>query len=141
MPIDLFKNLQNFGSQIANRSAIGQITSNPLWMAVIITAVMLLVFYTVGISKGVTFKLIFYSLLSCILLLIVHDTMIQEQYKEKYEDQTGAELVNQIQDTIPDLQPRSNMEKVRQSYMNNMPNPTNEVISPDELLKLVNDDY
>jgi hypothetical protein len=144
MPIDLLSAFNKTTNAIANKSIIGRILGNPLWLGFCITLTVLLILWAWGLQDSVTFKLMFYTLVAVSGLVVAHDVILVDQIKECLETKDDVNMVKDVQklggysyDTH--VEPRKDMEQIRQSYTSTqLPSTVNANASPLSIDDLVN---
>jgi hypothetical protein len=135
MPFDLFAHAGKWANNLANKSKLGYVLTNPLWASVIIVAVVLLTVYWVGWTGSPSFKLIFYLFGVFIIFLVVHDGLLVEQVKENVESFNGASVVDDLnQNPVTAVAPRP-AEEATQSFMKQV---ESQPLDADDLLKAIN---
>lgn len=103
MPINLTGSLSKSIHDLANKSTIGSIVSNPIWFSIIIVITIMGILSLCDMS-GWTFKIFFYMSAAVLALVTAHDWIIDDKRREKLDSsETNRFLKNT---TGGDLQPR-----------------------------------
>lgn len=82
MPIDIASFLSNSVNKIATESRIGYVLGHPVWTAIIIVGVILLIF-TAWDVPNIGFKFAMYLTISILSILTVHDSMLTSRYRSR----------------------------------------------------------
>lgn len=99
MPIDTEAQTRAIMDYLANRSAVGAVAVHPIWFAVILTATILLILYTLW-DGAFTFKLIFYMLAGVFGSVLLHDTLAHHRDREQTEHNRGLQIATEIQNSV-----------------------------------------
>lgn len=109
MPIDIYSAFSKVTNHVANKSIIGKVIGNPVWLAVIICVVILLMFYYWDLISGIEFRHIFYTLLVTVGLVMAHDFIIVAQAKESLESSDSEKIMDEPIASPDQLIPRRNV--------------------------------
>ena len=106
MPIDIINHVKVWFAQFSNKSIFGEIISNPISIAVLIVIIMCLIVWIVSDSASnfVSFKMIFYLLISVTGLMLLHQNVINQRYEEKNTDLDQQQFIpigGQHQQLVP----------------------------------------
>lgn len=108
MPISL----ETLWDDIVSNSAISSIASNPIWIALLITIIILLIMYTMFVNEvdedtpfwTLLIRSGVYTMLSCLGLLFLHFKVMDHNYEQKYQSSSTTRLVQATQTSIvPEL--------------------------------------
>lgn len=108
MPISL----ETLWDDIVSNSAISSIANNPIWIALLITIIILLIMYTMFVNEvdedtpfwTLLIRSGVYTMLSCLGLLFLHFKVMDHNYEQKYQSSSTTRLVQATQTSIvPEL--------------------------------------
>lgn len=120
MPFDAGYHLRGLIDYVANRSHLGTVLTNPIWIGLIIVAVIVLLLLAVGWEGCPTFKLIFWMCVAVTSLMLVHDTLVHKKADDTHENTAGETLVKDVQQlsAVPDadIGPRLDPDARPQNY-------------------------
>lgn len=92
MPIDIDANFRHASNHISNKSVVGQCMGNPIFTACIIVAVVCLILFAYD-SDAFCFQIVFYLAFFTISLMMLHNVVVREQLRERYENSNQLEMV------------------------------------------------
>ena len=111
MPFDAGYHLLGVVDYVANRSHMGAVLTNPIWIGLIIVAVVILILLAVGWDGCPTFKLLFWMTVAVTTITLIHDTLISKKADDDHENTAGESLVKDVQQLSanpdPDIGPRA----------------------------------
>ncbi len=139
MSIDLCSFFNNTSNHVSNKTVIGTIISSPILFAILLIVTLWVILMLLNDDDiKPTFKSAFYVTLTAIVMTLVHDNFIENQLKEKFETKGGSDLVSNITALGGTVQPRSDPEQVRQSFMQTLPSDGDELLAyvaaPDQMV-------
>jgi hypothetical protein len=118
MPIDINSIVKKSTNHVANQTILGGALANPCYVGLIITIILICILRYHNF-KGLCFKFIFYTAISIIGVMVVHDVVIRDRMNEKVEASVVSSIVsahvdNPIQSGIG---PRNDIDAVRGGYI------------------------
>lgn len=156
MPVDLIAHLKGGFSSIFTNSIIGDIIANPISLSFLIILVILMILWIVNGADSMSFKFGFYALLCTVGLLLLHQNIVKQRFKDLSETQISNNIIPQVSgmqgeiqprpyDKIPDLTPNLNVGQVSAggykhfTGYNNMVSPAQipQITSSEDLLRYV----
>lgn len=142
MPIDILSGAKRVANRAAHHSVIGGLIGNPFWAALLTVAIIVAIMYILDgwNSDGPTFKLIFYLVLSVGGMLLIHDSILEAQIKEKFETNGGAKLIEQLGQMEEILEPDEELVPVPRQADAVRRNFNTTTLTADELLEQIDSD-
>lgn len=112
MPFDLNSSLNKATNNIANKTFIGTILTNPILLACIATIVVIAILNYIEWPTEISGNLVFYLTVGNMLLILIHDQMYKQKIIESMETTKSVEIVKELNNPIlgGDIVPRQESE-------------------------------
>ena len=121
MPIDIISSLKNTADEFANKSIFGELVSNPVIIAAIITLLLSIMLY---LETDTSFSTVFYTFIIVCGIVVIHDTVLRSQIKEYHESEAGIDIIRNVHNTPTDdndiVDPRNDTQQIKDSYHDNL---------------------
>lgn len=96
MPFETSYHLRGAIDYVANRSHLGTLLINPIWMSVMLVVVILLTLMISDWDGSLSFKLVFYLLAGVTGTILTHDSLVERHRSEADELNSGDQIVNAV---------------------------------------------
>ncbi len=106
MPLDLVSYVKNGFSNFSTKTFMGDAIANPIILSILIIFVIVLIRWIQDDSDTIEFKFVFYSLICTLGLVILHQNVIKQRYKDEQESHEIGLNIPQMDNTLQNIQPR-----------------------------------
>jgi hypothetical protein len=106
MPIDIISHGKLLFNKFANKTSIGCLMGNPIFIGIIIALIMMMINYFFVTKQSTSFKALFYMFIVSGILLYIHDNIIRERLNEQLNIEK-VESIAPSEDYVTTVQPRS----------------------------------
>lgn len=139
MSLDISSIINRSTTHVANKTKLGNYIANPFLVGIIITAIVILILYIWAVP--LSFKLVFYTFLGVIITVLAHDTVLLDQYKEKYESAYSATIGEPAAMNGGSIRPRADIDEITESYNTRLPPVPDNITAGGLLAQLDNTTY